>query len=130
MTGRQQAGEPVERGGEIVASIIGRGLPDVERHAHVQRSWRVGPRPRQQGALGRDSGSNSTWGGGEGGLDGVTDGLEMNAAMLVDGGIEESQVVLDGSRHRDPVTLPVPGTAFNVGEEKGDGTAGYVHAPL
>jgi hypothetical protein len=55
----------------------------------------------------------------------------MDATVILDGGIEQGNVPLDGTGHGLAVMLPERGTALDVGEEEGDGTGGKVwHDPL
>lgn len=64
---------------------------------------------------------DSLWSGREGGLDSVANGLEVDTPMRRNSLIQQRKLPLDGSPHRRPVPLPETGTAFDVGNEKGDG---------
>ena len=66
--------------------------------------------------------------GGEGGLRRIADGLEVDAAVGLDGRIEQGEVALDRGRHRRPIPLPERGAALDIGEEEGDGAAGETSA--
>ena len=78
--GRQQAGQPVERSGEVIA-VARDGFPGMERHAHPQGSRRVGPGLGLQSPLSSDGSRDGVGSGGKGRLDRVPHGLEQHAAM-------------------------------------------------
>ena len=125
MAGGQQPGEAVERGREVIAALVRLGLPRVQRHPHPQAAYLrevVG----KQGALTVEGGGDGGGGGREGGLDRIANGLEVNASVRLDGGIEQDEVAVDSGRHRVTVLLPALGTAFDVREEEGDGAGGQI----
>jgi hypothetical protein len=74
VAGREQAGEPVEAGGEVVAGDRG-GDAGMEGEADPERA-RSAPGLGGQRPLGGDGGGEGVGGRGEGGLDRVADGLE------------------------------------------------------
>ncbi|MDP9358677.1 MAG: hypothetical protein M3R02_26045 [Chloroflexota bacterium] len=58
---------------------------------------------------------------GEGGADGVANGLEHTAAVVLDGLPQERVVARDRRPHRLGMVLPPLGRAFHVREQEGDG---------
>jgi hypothetical protein len=120
VTGRQQAGQPVERRGEVIPACIRSGLPGMECHAHPQGSWRVWPGLGLQGSLSRDGSHDGVGSGGKGGLDSIPHGLEQHPAMSLDDRAQQREVVLDGCRHCHAIALPQRRALFDVGEEEGD----------
>jgi len=70
--------------------------------------------------LRRDRGTHRVFGGGEGGLGAVTDGLVEHPVMRGDEAIRDGQVSRHGQAHSGAVLLPQRSTAFNILEQKGD----------
>src|SRR5437763_457688 len=58
--------------------------------------------------------------GGEGGAEGVADGLEDVAAVALDGGAEDPVVAAEGLAHLLRVVFPEACAPLDVGEEEGD----------
>jgi hypothetical protein len=55
----------------------------------------------------------------------------MTATVILDGGIEQGNVPLDGTGHGLAVLLPQGCGAFDIREEKGDGVGGEIgHDPF
>src|SRR5829696_2269658 len=92
----------------------------MQCHPHAEWADRA-PLRGQQGPLGIDRGSDGGRGRGERGLHRITDGLEVDAAVGLDGRVEQGNVTFDRSHHRLAVSLPAVGTPLDVSEEKGDG---------
>jgi hypothetical protein len=118
VAGRQEQGQPVDGGRDVVTPVIGLSHSGVQRHPHAKRSQRP-PVLDEQGSLGGESGGDGLGGCREGRLDGVTDHLERDAAVRLNGLAEQGEVALDGVRHRRSVLLPECGAALDVGEEEG-----------
>ena len=130
MTGCEQPRQPVEGSGQVVAALVRFRLPRMQGHAHPERAelTPVLGKQRPLGIKGRGNGGGRR---GEGGLDGIPDRLEVDAAMRLDGRIEQGHVALDGRGHRLPVPLPERGAALDVGKEEGDGAGGEIgHGPF
>jgi hypothetical protein len=102
----------------------------VQRHAHPQRPDTRTPGFREQCLLGFDRGRECSRCVREGDLRPVADNLEEDAVMSLDRRAQQGEVSRDGLRHRRPVPLPERSTAFDVGEEEGNGATGKVdHRP-
>src|SRR5688572_14572266 len=94
----------------------------MQRYAYPQAAH-VPPVHGKEGTLGLQRGRNRSRGSRKGGLNRVANGLEVDAAMRLDGRIEQGKMALDRGSHRLAVPLPERGAALDVGEEKGDGPA-------
>jgi hypothetical protein len=125
VTGPQQPSKAVERSGEVVASLVWRRFPGVQRHPHPERTD-LAPILYKECPLSIESGRNGLRGRRKGGLHRIPDGLEVGPPMRLDRGIEQGNVTLDCSCHRLPVPLPERSAALDVGEEEGDGAAGEI----
>ena len=113
----EQPGQAVQGRGQVVAMAIWLGLAGVQGHAHAERLSRR-PGFGQDGLLpGQRSrkGSGRCW---EGGLQGITDRLEVHTSMSPDDLAEHVDMPRDGLRHGRAVVLPKRGAAFDIGEEK------------
>jgi hypothetical protein len=124
MADGQQSRQAVEGCGQVVAVGIWFRFPGMQRHAHLYRSRRIGPGFRQERALGGDRGSQRVFSGGKGSLGAIADGLVQHPMMGFDEALEDGQVSVHSHPHRGAVMLPHERRAFDVGEQKGDCTAG------
>ena len=118
VSGGQEAGEPVERGTEVIAPAL-LGGAGVQRHAHPQRAD-GGERLGGEGALGFQGRREGIGSRGKGGTELVADRLEDLAAMGLDGGAEKRVMASEGSPHRLGLLLPEAGAALDVREEECD----------
>ena len=126
MRDREEPAQPVERGHlVVVARGIGRGLADVQRHAHPNRS---GQRPGFSGdrLLRRNRGGKRVGSSGEGGLHGVADDLEAIPAMGSDRRVEQLEMAVYREAHRRLVLLPERRASLDIREEEGDGAGGEI----
>ena len=121
MRDREEPAQAVERGHLVVVACgIGRGLADVQGHAHPNRS---GQRPGFSGdrLLCRNGGGKRVGSGGKGGLHGVADDLEAMPVMGGDRRVEQLEMAVYREAHRRLVLLPERRASFDVREEEGDG---------
>ncbi len=117
MTDRQEAGDPVDRGAEVVA-VAADGDADVDRHPHPE----VGadrPRLRGQRPLTGDRRPRRRRRVVEHGVAGVADGLEDGPAGELDRVAEQLIVAGEGPGHVVRDRLPDRGRALDVGEQEG-----------
>lgn len=106
----EHAGEAVQSRGQVVA-VAGRGGPDVDRHAHAQRS-EIAPVGSAQGMLAVDGRGDGVRDCRKRGLDGVADGLEEDAVVGGDRLAHEVEVALDRGPHRLLARFAAAGGAF------------------
>ena len=97
VTGSQQPGQSVEWRGEVIAALVWRRFPGVHRHPHAERTDRA-PVLGKECPLSSESSGNGGWGSGEGRLHRIPDGLEMDASMDLDRGIEQRKMAGNGAR--------------------------------
>ena len=119
--GRQEPGQAIEGGGEVVAVVWCRGA-GVEGHADRDRT-ELAPVFGDQGALAGNRGQHRVERRGKGGLHRVADGFEADAIVGADRVVENCEVALDGGARRHRVLLPTPGATLDVREQERDRAA-------
>jgi hypothetical protein len=121
MADGQQSRQAIERGGEVVATVIRNRFPGVQRHADPQWIW-CAPVLAEQRLLSGQGRGHGVRGGGEGGLHGIPDGLEMDPIVGANRLAEQHQVTIDSGRHGRTIAFPSPRRPLDIGKEEGDGT--------
>ena len=114
----------------MVLPVMHHRFAGMHGNAHPQRPD-ITPIFGKQRALGIEGGGDGIRCGGKDGLHRVANGLDVDAVMGLNGRVEQSDVTRHRGRHRLAIPFPERGTAFDIGEQEGDGPRGEIgHDPI
>jgi hypothetical protein len=117
---REEARQPVEKSGEIVAAVVRNRVNGVQGDTDPQVAD-LGPLLGMHGALAIERRGNGARGSRKGSLYRIADRIEADAPVRSDGRVEQGEVAIDRGSHRRAVPLPETRTPFDIGEEESDG---------